>query len=82
MIEKLKNWLIRLLGGDTVEEAKDNARNSYDIGVLTELYRLKIFADRMNGLPADEWCKKMYDHITESIQRKEHPQSSSNNIKL
>ena len=32
---------------------------------------MKTFADRLNGLSADEWCKQMYQRIEQGIQQKE-----------
>lgn len=71
MIDKLKAKLIHLLGGYTEAEQHENGREAYCVGVQTMLYNLKVFADRLNGLPADDRCKKMYERIEQGIQRGE-----------
>lgn len=71
MIDKIKTKLIHWLGGYTEAEQRENGREAYGIGVQTMLYNLKVFADRLNGLPADDWCKKMYERLEQGIQRRE-----------
>lgn len=70
MIDKLKAKLIHLLGGYTEAEQRENGREAYDAGVETMLHSMKVFADRLNGLPADDWCKKMYGFIIQCLQRR------------
>lgn len=71
MKKKFKTWLIHLLGGVTQEESIVSDHNSYDMGVLTNLYHLRSYAERMNGMQAEEWCRRMYDHIINCIKTKE-----------
>lgn len=63
MKKKIKTWLIHLLGGVTVEESKNSGKGHYRIGVFFTLADLKYYADSLNGKPADEWCKQMYEFI-------------------
>lgn len=63
MKKKIKTWLIHLLGGVTVEESKNSSKGHYRIGIFFTLADLKHYADSLNGKPADEWCKKMYEYI-------------------
>lgn len=71
MINKLKTKLIHWLGGYIEAEQRENGNESFNAGVLTTLYDLKNFADRLNGLSADDWCKKMYERIEQGLQRRE-----------
>ena len=71
-MNKIKTYLIHFLGGVTEEENKESNANSNAIGRLQKLYDLKSFVDSMNGTPADEWCKRMYQRIIESINYYEH----------
>ena len=71
MKQRIKTWLIHKLGGITRTEACNVKRDNLSTGTYVALVSLRIFADNMNGTPADEWCKRMYDHICEQIERME-----------
>ena len=68
MIGKIKIKLIHLLGGYTEAEKRATGREAYEVGVKTMSYSMKVFADRLYGLPADEWCKEMYERIKQGYQ--------------
>ena len=63
MIDKIKTKLIHWLGGYTKAEFRKNERESFEFGETNMRYRLYSFANSLYGLPADEWCKKMYERI-------------------
>ena len=69
---KLKQHLIHLLGGMTVEESQDSDTNSFMMGQWTALHEAKTFAESLNGLPADDWCKTVYNHFADRIEEVEH----------
>ena len=71
MKQRIKTWLIHQLGGITRTEACNVKRDNLSTGTYVALVSLRIFADNMNGEPADEWCKRMYDYICEQIERME-----------
>lgn len=71
MKKKIKTWLIHRLGGLTVAESKASDKAGLQSGTYVTLISLKLFADRMNGLPAEEWSRRMYQHITDSIKQME-----------
>lgn len=71
MLHKIKVWIIRKLGGFVAADIKQTDYNSYQTGVYITLVSLRLFADNMNGVPAEEWCKRMYDHLTTSIRQQE-----------
>lgn len=63
IINNLRNWLIHKLGGVTLDERNDNSYDSYKNGHRSAFEMIQKYADSIYGLPADEWCKKMYDRI-------------------
>ena len=71
MKQRIKTWLIHQLGGITRTEACNVKHDNLSTGTYVALVSLRIFADSMNGKPADEWCKLMYDHICHQIERME-----------
>ena len=72
MLDKIKTKLIHWLGGYTYAELRKDGRKSYELGVdigeMHMAYRIKDFADSLYGLPADDWCKQMYEHIKQCPQ--------------
>lgn len=68
MIDKIKTKLIHWLGGYTEAEKRATGREAYEVGVKTMAHNMKLFADRLYGFPADEWCKKMYERIKQGCQ--------------
>ena len=68
MIDKIKTGLIHRLGGYTKAELRKNSRESYKVGAKSMAFSMKVFADRLYGLPAEEWCKKMYERIKQGYQ--------------
>ena len=68
MKKRFFNWLIGKLGGATLDECAESNRNSYQMGVYIAHVNLKMFADSMNGITTDEWCRRMYDLIITKIQ--------------
>ena len=83
-MKKIKTCLIHLLGGVTKREAfcahvKDSLKLANDVtdrtlplGSLIAARHLKHYADSLNGIPADEWCKRMYDAITADVEKYEN----------
>lgn len=72
MKKKIKTWLILLLGGVTEEESRESDMNSAYIGAYVALTTIKEYADSLNGTPADEWCKLMYECICKQLESVEH----------
>lgn len=72
MKKKIKTWLIHLLGGVTVSESQKSDYNSACIGRYAALRDIKDYADSLNGKPADEWCKLMYECICEQLESVSH----------
>lgn len=72
MKKKIKTWLIHLLGGMAVSELQESNYNSACIGRYAALRDVKDYADSLNGKPADEWCKLMYEFICGMQERLTH----------
>lgn len=80
-MKKIKDYLIHLLGGvtkresfcahvkKTIELVTDVTGKTLLLGSLVAVKHLKKYADSLNGLPADEWCKRMYDAISSDVER-------------
>ena len=80
-MKKIKTYLIHLLGGVTKREAfcehvqatlklvNDVTEKTLPLGSLIAARHLKRYADSLNGIPADEWCKRMYDEISSYVER-------------
>ena len=80
-MKKIKTYLIHLLGGVTKREsfcehvkatlklANDVTERTLPLGSLIAARHLKRYADSLNGIPADEWCKRMYDAISSDVER-------------
>lgn len=67
-----KETIIHLLGGVTIEESKESDKNSFAIGQWTALLEAKSFAESINGAASDDWCKAVYNHLCERIERIKH----------
>ena len=68
MIDKIKTKLIHWLGGYNKAELRKKCRESYEVGKINMAFELHLFADTIYGLPADEWCKKVYERIKQGYQ--------------
>ena len=79
-MKKIKTYLIHLLGGvtkreafcahvkKTIENVTDVTGKTVPLGSLVAVKHLKKYADSLNGLPADEWCKRMYDALSADVE--------------
>ena len=76
-MKKIKDYLIHLLGGVTKRESsrariRKNIKlinKTLPLGSLVAVRHLKGYADSLNGIPADEWCKRMYDAIAADVEK-------------
>ena len=67
MKEKIKTFLIHWLGGMTADEAKSSDLRSFQNGAYGGLLVIRKYMDSLNGTPADDWCKLVYDFILQAI---------------
>lgn len=71
-MKRFKTFLIHFLGGMTVKESTRRAKNfSYAVAYAT-LTIIKEYAESLNGKPADEWCKLMYEQICKQLESVEY----------
>lgn len=80
-MKKIRIYLIHLLGGVTKrEDLIDSIRKGIELiddmavmavsrGSLEAVNHLKRYADSLNGITADEWCKRMYDAIAADVEK-------------
>lgn len=66
---KLKEKLIHLLGGLTIEESQESDKKSFHIGRYTAFSVIKQKADELYGLSAEEWSKKIYCFIEQRMRQ-------------
>ena len=89
-MKKIKTYLIHLLGGVTKREAfcahvkktieivTDVTGKTLPLGSLVAVKHLKKYADSLNGLPADDWCKRMYDALSADVENYENQFDKAN----
>lgn len=68
MKDKLKTYLIHRLGGFTRKDIAEIGRVACHRSQLLTLTEAKRYAESLYGLPPDEWCKRMYDYLTDQIE--------------
>lgn len=69
-MERIKSYLIHLLGGFTKQELARKEASSYlfwHSRMLIRINRIKQKADSLWGTPPEEWCRKVYSYITDEI---------------
>ena len=69
-MERIKSYLIHLLGGFTKQELARKEASSYlfwHSRMLIRINRIKQKADSLWGTPPEEWCRQMYSYITDEI---------------
>ena len=64
-MNKIRKFLIKLLGGVTTEDAAMDYAVGYGNGHNDCLVIVLQKMQSLNGLSADEWCKQMYNYIKE-----------------
>lgn len=70
-MERIKSYLIHLLGGFTKQELARKEASSYlfwHSRMLIRINRIKQKADSLWGTPPEEWCRQMYKYITDEIE--------------
>ena len=73
-MERIKSYLIHLLGGITKQELARKEASSYlfwHSRMLIRINRIKHKADCLYGTPPEEWCRKVYSYITDEIDNME-----------
>ena len=74
-MERIKSYLIHLLGGVTKQElAREKAPSClfWHFCMLNRINSIKHKADSLYGTPPEEWCRKVYKYITDEIDNMEN----------
>lgn len=64
-MKKLKNKLIKWLGGYTQEELSCTHKS----GKYNTYFQLKVLADSLYGQDTETWCKIMYQEIVDGYNK-------------
>lgn len=71
-MERIKSYLIHLLGGITKQDRADLSKLNSTRRDLARLHSIKQKADSLYGTPPEEWCRKVYKYITDEIDNMEN----------
>ena len=69
-MERIKSYLIHLLGGVTKQElAREKTPSDlfWHFCMLGRIKSIKQKADSLYGTPPEEWCRNVYKYITDEI---------------
>lgn len=69
-MERIKSYLIHLLGGITKQELVRKEASSclfWHFCMLNRINSIKQKADSLYDTPPEEWCRKVYKYITDEI---------------
>ena len=67
-MNKLKNKIIKMLGGATAKECGEWFYFQYISGKLVAYKTMLNSMKSMNGLPAEQWCKEIYKIAEEEYE--------------
>ena len=68
MKQKIKNYLIHLLGGKTAAEASAKGAQGYKAGYNFAYAEVHEYMKEQNGLNAHDWCDRMWQYVAERRQ--------------
>jgi hypothetical protein len=63
MMKSIKEKLIHLLGGYTKGECNEKRLVAHCGGSRNAYENTLIYLQSISGLPAEEWCKKVYEYV-------------------
>ena len=67
MMNRIKDRIISLLGGYTLDELEVSNFDEYDEGRLSAFVSVKKHMDSMYGIATEEWCKSTYEYVEKKI---------------
>lgn len=84
-MNKIRKYLIHLLGGVTREELNWSIKYAIRRTGAAAADAVLLYMQNCNGLHLDEWCKKVYDYALKTRERaakdlKEYVNSSKNTV--
>lgn len=62
-MKKIKDFIIRKLGGITRDENVQNQVNCHTLGSYITAFRIREHMQSLNGRPPEEWCRNAYDMV-------------------
>ena len=68
-MNKIKNYLIHLLGGVTEEQCDRRVIYRSKMSRFDVIRHIKLKMDGCYGMPADEWCKSVYEYTCEQHEK-------------
>lgn len=68
-MNKIRKYLIHLLGGVTKEESYEDVIYSSKMARADTILRFKSKMTSCYGQPAEEWCKNVYEFTCEYCER-------------
>lgn len=71
-MERIKSYLIHLLGGITKQDRADLSKLNSTRRDLARLHSIKQKADSLYGTPPEVWCRQIYSYITDEIDNIEN----------
>ena len=70
-MNKIRKYLIHLLGGVTDEEALLGIQHAIRTTGAGAVGAMLLYMKNCNGLQPDEWCKNVYDYTRKTHERAE-----------
>lgn len=68
-MNKIRKYLIHLLGGVTEEELNWSIKYAIRLTGASAADAMLLFVKNCNGMPAGEFCKKVYDYTCKIHER-------------
>lgn len=68
-MNKIRKYLIHLLGGVTREESDNGILYHEQLGRVDAIQHLKWTMEGCYGQPAEEWCKNIYEYTCERYEQ-------------
>ena len=68
-MNKIRKYLIHLLGGVTEEENNWSIKYAIRRTGASAADAMLLFVKNCHGLQSDEWCKKVYEHTCKTHER-------------
>lgn len=66
-MKKIKDFIIRKLGGITHDENVQNQVNCHALGSYITAFRIREYMQSLNGKPPEEWCRNAYDMVDKLV---------------
>ena len=68
-MNKIRKYLIHLLGGVTREQCDRRAEYTVKTSWICATESVLLYMKTCYGMPADEWCKSVYEYTCEQYEK-------------